>query len=243
MSRWRDARLYAHIAARLTLLSIPVDDCSAISVESACRAYAATPIAVAYGQNYQPAWAQPSSMEEPSVSWSRYFSALKRYKWLILLVVLAGTGIGFGVTQFMAPAYQTTGHDVDLAATSYATGGGSAQGPIEGQPLVTPGAWADLIKSSAIMDNVVRKLSLYLWPQFAKDSAVFAGFQPRPGLHSGTYALSHRRIEHALHAGDEGRQGRRARTRGRFRGAHARLRHGSPRRMCSDRRASCPSPS
>jgi succinoglycan biosynthesis transport protein ExoP len=143
---------------------------------------------VAYGQNYQPAWAQPSSMEEPGVSWSRYFSALKRYKWLILLVVLAGTGIGFGVTQFMAPAYQTTGQmwisgDVVRAANS-------AQGPIEGQPLVTPGAWADLIKSSAIMDNVVRKLSLYLWPQFAKDSAVFAGFEPRPGLHSGTYALS-----------------------------------------------------
>ena len=40
------------------------------------------------------------------------------------------------------------------------------------------------------MDNVVRKLSLYVWPLSIKDTAVFAGFQPRPGLRSGTYALS-----------------------------------------------------
>ncbi|MDQ2930476.1 MAG: Wzz/FepE/Etk N-terminal domain-containing protein, partial [Gemmatimonadota bacterium] len=67
------------------------------------------PTSVAHGQNYQPSWAQQSALEEPGISWSRYFSALKRYKWLILLVVVAGTGIGFGVTQFMTPAYQTTG--------------------------------------------------------------------------------------------------------------------------------------
>ena len=142
---------------------------------------------VAYGQNYQPSWAQQSSLEEPGISWSRYFSALKRYKWLIMLVVLAGTGIGFGVTQFMAPAYQTQG---TVWISDDVVKSGATQGPIEGQPLVTPGAWADLIKSSSIMDNVVRKLSLYLWPQYTRDSSVFAGFQPRPGLHSGTYALT-----------------------------------------------------
>jgi len=144
------------------------------------------PTAVAYAQNYQPSWAQQST-EEPGISWSRYFSALKRYKWLILLVVLAGTGIGFGVTQFMTPAYQTQG---TVWISEDGKGSSIAQGPIQGQPLVSPGAWADLIKSSSIMDNVVRKLSLYLWPLRASDSAVFAGFQPRPGLRSGTYALN-----------------------------------------------------
>jgi len=145
------------------------------------------PTAVAYGQNYQPTWGQQSPMEEPGISWSRYFSALKRYKWLILLVALAGTGIGFGVTQFMTPAYQTQG---TVWISEDVAKGGVTQGPIQGQPLVSPGAWADLIKSSSIMDNVVRKLSLYLWPQYARDSSVFAGFQPRPGLHAGTYALT-----------------------------------------------------
>ncbi|MDB4909841.1 MAG: hypothetical protein JWO39_664 [Gemmatimonadetes bacterium] len=148
------------------------------------------PTAVAYGQNYQPTWAQQSPMEEPGIAWSRYFSALKRYKWLILFVALAGTGIGFGVTQFMAPAYQTQGTvwiSQDVARQGM---GSAAQGPIQGDPLVSPGAWADLIKSSSIMDNVVRKLSLYLWPKFARDSAVFAGFQPRQGLRAGAYTLA-----------------------------------------------------
>lgn len=146
------------------------------------------PTSVAYGQNYQPSWAQQSALEEPGISWSRYFSALKRYKWLILLVVVAGTGIGFGVTQFMTPAYQTTGKI--WISTDVKGQGMGTQGPIEGQALVTPGAWADLIKSSSIMDNVVRRLSLYMWPQYARDSSVFAGFQPRPGLKTGSYTLA-----------------------------------------------------
>jgi succinoglycan biosynthesis transport protein ExoP len=147
------------------------------------------PTAVTYGQNYQPSWSQQSTMDEPGISWSRYFQALKRYKWLILLVVLAGTGIGFGVTQFLTPAYQTQG-TVWISEDGGKPQGGGTQGPIQGQPLVTPGAWADLIKSSSIMDNVVRKLSLYVWPLAAKDSAVFAGFQPGPKLRAGTYALT-----------------------------------------------------
>lgn len=124
-------------------------------------------------------------MEEPGISWGRYIAALKRYKWLILLVILAGSGIGFGVTQFMTPAYQTTG----TIWISVDNPRGTATGPITGDPIVTPGAWADLIKSSSIMDNVVRKLSLYLWPGYARDSSLFAGFQPRPALRGGSYVL------------------------------------------------------
>jgi polysaccharide biosynthesis transport protein len=144
---------------------------------------------LAYGQNYLPAWAQQSALEEPGISWTRYFSALKRYKWLILFVALAGTGIGYGVTQFMTPAYQTQG-TVWITEDVTRQGMGPSQGPIQGDPLVSPGAWADLIKSSAIMDNVVRKYSLYLWPKLQKDAPVFAGFQPLPGLHPGNYVLT-----------------------------------------------------
>jgi capsular polysaccharide biosynthesis protein len=143
---------------------------------------------MAYGQNYLPAWATQSPLEDPGISWSRYFSALKRYKWLILFVALAGTGIGFGVTQFMTPAYQTQG--TIWISANVTQQGMPSQGPIQGDPLVTPGAWADLIKSSAIMDNVVRKYSLYLWPKSQKDAPLFAGFQPQPGLRPGNYVLT-----------------------------------------------------
>ena len=144
--------------------------------------------AMAYGQNYLPAWATQSPLEEPGISWTRYFSALKRYKWLILFVALAGTGIGFGVTQFMTPAYQTQG--TIWISENVTQQGMPSQGPIQGDPLVTPGAWADLIKSSTIMDNVVRKYSLYLWPKSQKDAPLFAGFQPLSNLHPGNYVLT-----------------------------------------------------
>jgi len=145
------------------------------------------PSAVAYGQSYQPTWAQAAPLEEPGISWGRYIAALKRYKWLILLVILAGTGIGFGVTQFMTPAYQTTG--TIWISVDNSSRGPSIPGPIAADPIVTPGAWADLIKSSSIMDNVVRKYSLYLWPMYARDSSMFAGFEARPALHAGSYVL------------------------------------------------------
>ena len=143
--------------------------------------------AIAYGQQYQPTWAQAAPMEEPGISWGRYIAALKRYKWLILLVILAGTGIGFGVTQFMTPAYQTAG--TIWISVDNSNRGPSIPGPIAGDPIVSPGAWADLIKSSTIMDNVVRKLSLYLWPGYARDSSVFAGFQAKSNLRGGSYVL------------------------------------------------------
>jgi capsular exopolysaccharide synthesis family protein len=143
--------------------------------------------AIAYGQQYMPTWAQAAPAEEPGISWGRYIAALKRYKWLILLIILAGTGIGFGVTQFMTPAYQTSG--TIWISVDNSSRGPSIPGPIAADPIVTPGAWADLIKSSTIMDNVVRKLSLYLWPGYARDSSVFAGFQAKPNLRGGTYVL------------------------------------------------------
>ena len=118
-----------------------------------------------------------------------YFSALKRYKWLILFVVLAGTGIGFGVTQFMTPAYQTQG--TIWISENVAQQGMQRAGPDQGDPLVTPGAWADLIKSSAIMDNVVRKyLALPVAEVRRRTAPLFAGFQPQPGLHPGNYVLT-----------------------------------------------------
>ena len=35
----------------------------------------------------------------------RYLYALQRYKWLILLLVIAGTALGLAITRFMVPQY------------------------------------------------------------------------------------------------------------------------------------------
>ena len=44
--------------------------------------------------------------EPEGVQWQRYVSALRRYKWLILLITLLGTGVGVVVTRFLKPEYQ-----------------------------------------------------------------------------------------------------------------------------------------
>src|SRR5690242_13752400 len=98
------------------------------------------PSAVGYPQAYPATWGSAPA-EEPGIPWGRYISALKRYKWLILLIVVAGTAAGFGATRFMAPEYQVSG-------TIWINAGGTRnQGPVEGDPLVSPGTWADLVKS------------------------------------------------------------------------------------------------
>ena len=70
--------------------------------------------AVAYGQNYLPTWATQSPLEEPGISWARYFSALKRYKWLILFVALGGYRNRLRRHAVHDARVPDAGHDLDL---------------------------------------------------------------------------------------------------------------------------------
>jgi capsular exopolysaccharide synthesis family protein len=129
------------------------------------------------------AWAQPAA-EESGVPWARYFAALRRYKWLILLIVVLGTAAGFGATRLMAPEYQVQG-------TIWISDDSRRQnaGPVRGDELLGSGAWADLLTSPTIMERVVKRMALYRWATNPADTAVLAGLQPGPGFHPGTYEL------------------------------------------------------
>ncbi len=131
------------------------------------------------------AWGS-SATEEAGVPWSRYFAALRRYKWLILIVVIVGTIGGIAVTRFMAPEYQTQGQ---IWINDTGAQRGATAGPVQADELLATGAWADLLKSSTIMDRVVKRMSLYLWPVDLADSAAFEGFEPGPGFRPGSYSL------------------------------------------------------
>lgn len=138
--------------------------------------------AVGFPQAWPAALGQ-AAVEEPGIPWGRYLSALRRYKWLILGIAVVGTGIGFAVTRMTVPEYQAQG-TIWIADRETDT-----HGPVQGDELLGAGAWADLLKSSTIMDRVVERMGLYLWPANVADSAVFAGFQPGPGFRSGAYEL------------------------------------------------------
>lgn len=140
------------------------------------------PNALAFPQAWPAAWAAPTQ-EESGIPWGRYIAALRRYKWLILLIVILGTAAGVGLTRLMIPEYQVQG------TLWIADNGARNRGPVRGEELLGPTAWADLLRSSTIMERVARRMMLYLWPANIADSAVFAGFQPGPGFRSGTYQL------------------------------------------------------
>jgi capsular exopolysaccharide synthesis family protein len=138
--------------------------------------------AVGFPQAWPPALGQAVA-EEPGIPWGRYVAALRRYKWLILAIALIGTGAGFAFSRMTVPEYQTQG------TIWIADQDANTRGPVQGNELLGAGAWADLLKSSTIMDRVVENMGLYLWPANVADSSVFAGFQPGPGFRSGAFEL------------------------------------------------------
>jgi capsular exopolysaccharide synthesis family protein len=138
--------------------------------------------AVGFPQAWPAALGQATA-EEPGIPWGRYLAALRRYKWLILAIALIGTGIGVVASRMTVPEYQAQGTIWIADRTT------DARGPVQGDELLGAGAWADLLKSSTIMDRVVENMGLYLWPASVADSSVFAGFQPGPGFRSGAFEL------------------------------------------------------
>ena len=138
--------------------------------------------AVGFPQAWPAALGQAAA-EEPGIPWGRYTAALRRYKWLILIIVLVGTAAGYGVSRLTVPEYQVQGTIWIADPTT------DNRGPVRGNELLGAGAWADLLESSTIMDRVVERMGLYLWPANVADSSVFAGFQPGPGFRSGSFEL------------------------------------------------------
>mgnify|MGYP002777912911 FL=1 len=103
----------------------------------------------------------------------RLLAALNRFKWLIVGLALVGGGIGTVMTRYVDPKY-----DVRSTLLLTAQGGreSAVSGPIREEQRLNPQAWRDLLKSFAIADAVVMKLSLYLEPARAADSTLFRSF-------------------------------------------------------------------
>lgn len=112
--------------------------------------------------------------EGGSIQWARYIAALKRFKWVMLLIVLVGTLIGVIASRFIKAPYETN-------STLWISNGTPLDqrnnGPIRTQELLSAYGWVELFRSYAVADRVVDRLALYVQPAQASDSLVFAGFQ------------------------------------------------------------------
>ena len=128
--------------------------------------------------------------ESEGFQWHRYVSALRRYKWLILLITVLGTCAGVVATRFLTPEYQ-------VQATIWIESPPARDGPIRAQGLLESYAWVELLKTYTVLDSVVQKERLYL-SHGPEDSLVFKSFGLLERFRPGAYVLTVDRAQHGL---------------------------------------------
>lgn len=118
----------------------------------------------------------------------RYLSALNRFKWLIVLIVLFGAGGGYAATKFVEPEYEVRATIMLESGTG--TNQSGSGGPIQASELLKASGWQDLLRSYAIADPVVNQLALFVQPAREADSTVFRSFRVARQLVPGEYVLT-----------------------------------------------------
>ena len=149
---------------------------------------AATPPVEVYSDSPELANWTPSEGVPPAAgpNIQRYLSALGRFKWLILLLTAVGGGAGYIATQFVDPEYEVESNiTLDLGSSV----GGTQNGAIQDGRSLDESSWSDLLRSYAVIDQVVMKHQLYLDPDNEADSLLFQNFNVNPSLIGGDYTL------------------------------------------------------
>ena len=120
--------------------------------------------------------------ESESLDWRRYLFALVRYKWLLVLSLLAAGGASYLVWQTVPTEYTAEGSLwIERAA------GGEA-GPIRPDGLLENDAWIQLLRSYAVLDSVVVAERLYIDAPREFQSALLT-FAVGQGFTPGDYEL------------------------------------------------------
>lgn len=137
--------------------------------------------------NITPHLGTMAPMESPEartdgVNWGRYVAALRRYRWLMLGIVLLGSALGVVATRFMPPEYSAM-------TTIWVENRGGQNGPIRPGQMLDNAGWTQLLQTPIIYEPVVRKLRLFIKPTNPADSTVFATFEVDKRFKTGTYVL------------------------------------------------------
>ncbi len=123
--------------------------------------------------------------EEPAANqFGRILAALRRFAWLIALVTIAGTAAGILATRYLEPEYVAGG------SIYIEKGRGPNAGPIRAPELLSSFNWVELIKTYAVLDPVVREMTLYLRPGKGASRALYEGFGLSERFYPGEYTLT-----------------------------------------------------
>lgn len=125
----------------------------------------------------------------------RYWAAIKRFKWLVIILAAIGTAAGIVATRFIDPVYEARGAVWIADVMGQSNGSQEAYRPPE---LLPNGAWVQLMKSFKVVDAVVAKEQLFVKPRSWQDSLALRGsatapatmLAPTPKTIAGTYTFS-----------------------------------------------------
>jgi succinoglycan biosynthesis transport protein ExoP len=120
------------------------------------------------------------------ISWTRYLAALRRYKWLLALVIAAAIGFGFFASRYIKPVYVV--HST-IWITPDNTRQNERAAPIRGDEVMHSAAWPELLTSFAILEKVVRHMNLYYAPVSPADAPLFRDFHTAEKFQPGQYDL------------------------------------------------------
>lgn len=132
--------------------------------------------------------APPSEPKTSPVT--RALAALRRFKWLILGLAVAGLAGGIIVSRFVDPTYEAVSRIWISSESPIQNDGQNPRNPIQTSELMGPEAWVELLTTGRVTDSVVMQLGLYLEPRSERDSLLFRGFGISPaGVRPGNYVL------------------------------------------------------
>ena len=123
------------------------------------------------------------ALEEKGTPWARYLAALRRYKWIVVLVTVLGAAVGAAASTLMDPIYLAQ-------ATVWVEDDPGDRGPIQPDQLMGQAGWIDLLKSFAVLDSAVLQVKLFLGLESSEYSDLFSEFELRNPFAPGDYRLS-----------------------------------------------------
>src|SRR5262252_7549545 len=122
----------------------------------------------------------------PGQPLERARGAMRRYRWLMVAVMLVAIAGGVVATRFVQPVYDVTSTIWVQAETPMS----QRVGAFKADELLTSSAWVELLRSTRVADAVVRNLNLYIRPSSSADSLALRGFTIGDRFAAGRYDLA-----------------------------------------------------
>lgn len=128
-------------------------------------------------------WDPESEGLNETFDWRKPLVALIRYKWVVILSALLGSGAAYAVWNWIQPEYVAQG------SLWVQTEASSDRGPIVTGGLLESQSWVDLLLSYAVLDSVVYQERLYLTTERPQHLSLFDSFGLDERFAPGAYRL------------------------------------------------------